>query len=88
MEVPPPQAGEVLIRTVASPINPADLNFIEGKYPVRPVLPATPGAEGSGFVEQVGPGVDCVKPGDLVLLPRSFGAWREAGIAKADNMAG
>ena len=86
VEIPPLDAGDVLIRTVASPINPADLNFIEGKYPVRPVLPTTPGAEGSGIVEEVGEGVDRVKPGDLVLLPRSYGAWREAGVAKADEL--
>ena len=38
-EVPEPRAGEVLIRVEASPINPADLNIIEGKYPKRPQLP-------------------------------------------------
>ena len=86
VEVPPPQAGEALVRTIAAPINPADLNFIEGKYPVRPVLPATPGAEGVGTVEEVGAGVDRVRPGDLVLLPRSYGTWREAGIANADEL--
>ena len=86
IEVPPPQSGEVLVRTIAAPINPADLNFIEGKYPVRPVLPTTPGAEGAGIVEEVGPGVDRVLPGDLVLLPRSMGTWREAGVVHADDL--
>lgn len=85
-EVAAPQTGEVLIRTVASPINPADLNFIEGKYPVRPVLPATPGTEGAGIVEETGPGVDRVKAGDLVLLPLAYGAWREAGLASAKEL--
>ena len=85
-EIPPPQTGEVFIRTIASPINPSDLNFIEGKYPVRPVLPATPGTEGAGLVEATGPGVDRVKPGDLVLLPRSYGAWREAGLVNAEEL--
>ena len=86
VEVPPPQAGQALVRTIAAPINPADVNLIEGKYPVRPVLPATPGAEGAGMVEEVGVGVDRVKPGDLVLLPRSYGTWREAGLANAEEL--
>ena len=38
----------------AAPINPADLNQIEGKYPVRPELPATPGFEGAGVVVELG----------------------------------
>ena len=86
IEIPPPQTGEVLIRTIAAPINPADLNFIEGKYPVRPVLPATPGAEGAGIIKQIGPGVERVKVGDLVLLPRSYGSWAEAGLAMAKEL--
>lgn len=86
IEVASPGAGEALIRTVAAPINPADLNFIEGKYPVRPVLPATPGAEGAGIVEQVGEGVERVAPGDLVLLPRSYGTWRDAGLVNAEEL--
>ena len=86
IEVPPPQAGEVFVRTLAAPINPADLNLIEGKYPVRPVLPATPGSEGAGIVQEVGPGVERVRPGDLVLLPRSYGTWREAGLANAEQL--
>ena len=41
----------------AAPINPADLNQIEGKYPVRAELPATPGFEGAGIVVDVGANV-------------------------------
>ena len=86
IEVASPGVGEVVIRTIASPINPSDINSIEGKYPVRPILPATPGAEGSGIVEQVGAKVDRVQPGDLVLLPRSYGAWKEGGLVKAEEL--
>jgi trans-2-enoyl-CoA reductase len=38
----------------AAPINPADLNQIEGKYPIRPGTPATPGFEGAGIVVELG----------------------------------
>ncbi len=40
-----------------APINPSDINTIEGKYPIRPELPGVPGHEGVGVVEAVGPKV-------------------------------
>ncbi|MES2474496.1 MAG: 2-enoyl thioester reductase domain-containing protein [Verrucomicrobiota bacterium] len=43
--------GEVLVRVVAAPLNPADLNTVEGTYGVKLELPATPGIEGFGVVE-------------------------------------
>ena len=43
-------ADQALVRMLAAPINPADLNAIEGKYPIRPELPAIPGMEGAGVV--------------------------------------
>ena len=51
---PTPAADEAVVRMRAAPINPADLNQIEGKYPVRPELPATPGFEGAGIVVELG----------------------------------
>lgn len=42
--------GEVRVRILATPINPADLNWIEGTYGTRPELPATPGTEAVGEV--------------------------------------
>ncbi len=44
---------EVLIRWLASPINPADINQIQGVYPIKPPLPAVGGNEGYGRVEEV-----------------------------------
>jgi NADPH:quinone reductase-like Zn-dependent oxidoreductase len=37
--------GEVRLRIIASPINPADMNWMEGTYGVKPSLPETPGSE-------------------------------------------
>ena len=54
---PTPVADEVVVKMKAAPINPADLNAIEGKYPVRPTLPATPGMEGAGVVVELGSAV-------------------------------
>ena len=79
-------ADEVLVKMVAAPVNPADLNSIEGKYPIRPALPATPGMEGAGFVVEVGSSVRTLKVGSLVILPHSLGTWREACAVSAEKL--
>ena len=53
-----PQPHEVRVRVLAAPINPADLNMIEGTYGILPPLPAVPGGEVHGFFEVVGIAVD------------------------------
>ena len=70
----------------AAPINPADLNQIEGKYPIRSELPATPGFEGSGVVMELGENVENISIGAHVILPHNFGTWREAGAVKAADL--
>jgi trans-2-enoyl-CoA reductase len=75
---PAPGPDEVVVKMSAAPINPADLNSIEGKYPIRPTLPATPGMEGSGEVIEAGSEVRNLKTGTQVILPHGFGTWREA----------
>src|SRR5437016_2536869 len=83
---PTPSAGEVIVKMRAVPINPADLNQIEGKYPVRAQLPATPGFEGAGIVAEVDRGVTNVAVGALVILPHNIGTWRDAVAVKADEL--
>lgn len=55
--VPQPGPGEVLVRVAASPVNPSDLDFIEGRYGFKKPVPVVPGFEGSGTVVQVGAGL-------------------------------
>jgi trans-2-enoyl-CoA reductase len=81
-----PAAGEVLVRMLAAPINPADLNQIEGKYPIRFPLPATPGFEGAGVLEMLGEGVKDLKVGEQVILPHDLGTWREKAVVAADKL--
>lgn len=81
-----PASNEALVRITAAPINPADLNAIEGKYPVRPELPATPGFEGAGVVEKVGDAVRGLAVGTQVILPHDLGTWREAAVVAADKL--
>jgi trans-2-enoyl-CoA reductase len=86
VEAARPGPGEALVHRILAPINPADLNTVEGKYPVRYPLPATPGVEGVGTVAEVGEGVTDLKPGMAVLLPHGYGTWREAGIVEAAKL--
>lgn len=56
--VPRPQAGQVLIRMAAAPINPSDLGALSGmSYRGQRRFPFTPGLEGSGTVVEAGGGL-------------------------------
>lgn len=68
---PPPDA--VAVEMFAAPVNPADLNLIEGTYGVRPETPFTPGIEGSGVVLR-SPVAD-FSPGDQVVILSRAGTW-------------
>jgi trans-2-enoyl-CoA reductase len=80
-----PATGEALVRMLAAPINPADLNQIEGKYPIKFPLPAVPGFEGAGVVEAVH-GVPDPAIGARVILPHDLGTWREKAVVAADKL--
>jgi trans-2-enoyl-CoA reductase len=83
---PDPAPGEAIVQMRAAPINPADLNQIEGKYPVKAALPATPGFEGAGIVVDVAADVKDLSSGTLVILPHNVGTWRDAVAVKADEL--
>ena len=65
IEVQGPQDGEVLVRMAAGGLCHSDLHVMKGHL-VAP-LPAVLGHEGAGIVEEVGPGVSTLKPGDHVI---------------------
>jgi mitochondrial enoyl-[acyl-carrier protein] reductase / trans-2-enoyl-CoA reductase len=83
---PTPASDEAVVQMRAAPINPADLNQIEGKYPIRPQLPATPGFEGAGIVVDLGKSVKDLTVGALVILPHNLGTWRDAVAVKASEL--
>jgi NADPH:quinone reductase len=60
-----PGPGEALIRHEAVGLNYIDVYHRSGLYPL-PSLPAVPGLEAAGVVEQIGPGVTEVAVGDRV----------------------
>ena len=79
-----PKAGEILVRMLAAPINPADINFIQGVYGLKPVFPdATAGMEGCGVVEETRS--SAFLPGDQVILLQGIGTWARYLTAAADR---
>lgn len=83
--LPSPGSDEILIDMLAAPINPADLNVIEGTYGDLPELPATIGNEGVGRIAAAGPGVTGLAPGQLVL-PMAFGTWTRQMLVPAGQV--
>jgi S-(hydroxymethyl)glutathione dehydrogenase/alcohol dehydrogenase len=61
-----PKTGEVLVRIVATGVCHTDAFTLSGADP-EGLFPAILGHEGGGIVEEVGPGVTSVKPGDHVI---------------------
>ncbi|KAF9447718.1 trans-2-enoyl-CoA reductase [Macrolepiota fuliginosa MF-IS2] len=89
--LPPPAPGTVNIRFLLSPINPADINVIEGVYPSKPSLTYDltdsgkgskeepvfiGGNEGLATVTSVGEHVEGLKVGDwVVMVKQQVGTW-------------
>lgn len=84
---PKPQRHEVLVRMLYAPINPADLNYIEGTYGRQPQFPAIPGNEGIGRVEDVGDEVESLTEGDLVIPLHPIGTWSHHLVAAENQFA-
>ncbi|MFF2195862.1 zinc-dependent alcohol dehydrogenase family protein [Streptomyces sp. NPDC058157] len=90
-EVPagPPGPGELLIRVEAIGLNRAEALFRGGDYIEAPkAFPATLGAEASGTVEAVGPGVKGFEPGRAVSVVPGFsmndyGVYAERAVVPA-----
>lgn len=77
-----PKHGEVLVRISAAPINPADLNTVEGTYGEKLELPAVPGIEGCGVVEESA--ADGFVPGDRVMFLERADTWSTHSTVSAE----
>ncbi len=66
VELAPPKAGEVRVKIAACGVCHSDLHFLEGSVPI--VTPVVLGHEAAGIVEEVGPEVRDVAPGDHVVI--------------------
>ena len=66
IDVEGPREGEVLVRNVATGVCHTDAFTLTGEDP-EGIFPSILGHEGGAVVEEVGPGVTSVKPGDHVI---------------------
>jgi trans-2-enoyl-CoA reductase len=82
----PPPPNSVNIRFLLSPINPADINVVEGVYPSKPAKTdilshegqslVVGGNEGLAQVTAVGAGVDTLRVDDqVIMIKQQAGTW-------------
>jgi len=84
IDVAGPGSGQVRLRQEAAGLNFIDVYHRTGLYP-QP-LPFTPGVEGAGVVEAVGPDVTGVKIGDRVAYAGPIGGYAEVRLIDADRL--
>lgn len=83
VDIPRPQAGEVLIKLHAASLNYIDLAVASGAFPA-PQLPLIPVADGAGEVVECGEGVAAYKPGDRVL-PHFLPDWQAGRLPSLES---
>jgi len=84
-EVGKPGPGQVRLRHTAVGLNYIDTYQRSGLYPMQ--LPSGLGSEAAGVIEEVGPGVPDLKPGDRVAYAGGpLGAYSEARVMPADRL--
>lgn len=85
-KISPPKKDEVLVKVLISPINPVDVNVIQGKYPMRPSLPTIGGMEFVGKIAEVGEDVENLEVGDHVIPSKYVsGSWSTFVKCPADH---
>lgn len=90
IEKPLPQleAGQVLVKMLASPVNPSDLVYLMGQYGLPPVDGAFAGFEGCGIVVAANAGIYgkwlTGKRVAVSAQPGTDGVWAKYAITKAN----
>jgi len=79
--LPEPDRGEARVKIEAAGVNFIDVYHRNGVYPGQ--LPITPGMEGAGVVDAMGPGVSELKPGDRVAYAMYQGSYAEYAVVPA-----
>ena len=80
-----PGAGEARVRIEAAGLNYIDVYHRTGLYPSTN-MPFTPGREGAGVVEAVGPGVTEINVGDRVAFATHQGSYTEVAIVPSEAL--
>jgi len=83
VEVGEPGPGQVKLRQEAAGLNFIDVYHRTGQY--QQALPFTPGVEGAGVIEAVGPDVTNLKVGDRVAYAGPIGGYAEERLLDADR---
>ena len=83
-----PANGQLVLKLLAAPINPADINMIQGVYPIKPkAFPAVGGNESVCEVVEVSDGVKTLQIGDWVLPAQSgSGTWQTFKVASESDL--
>ena len=84
VDVGEPAPGQVRLRQEAAGLNFIDVYHRTGLYP-QP-LPFTPGVEGAGIVEAVGPDVEELRIGDRVAYAGPIGGYAEVRLIDAGRL--
>jgi len=84
VEIGEPGRGEVRIRQEAVGLNFIDVYHRTGLYPLD--MPFTPGVEGAGVVEAVGPDATELRAGDRVAYGGPIGSYAERRLIPADRL--
>ncbi|WP_353250216.1 zinc-dependent alcohol dehydrogenase family protein [Salinisphaera sp. T31B1] len=92
IDTPTPGPGQLLVRQVASSVNPVDTKLRTAGPPIAPALPGVLGCDVAGIVEAVGDGVTRFTEGDAVYgcaggLRGRGGAYGEYIAVDAELMA-
>lgn len=82
--LPDPGPGQARVRIEASGLNFIDIYHRTGAYPAP--LPFTPGMEGAGVVDALGPGVSQVTKGDRVAYAMELGSYAEYAVVPASRL--
>lgn len=86
-ELRPLKPDEVRVAMRYAPVNPADLNFMEGTYARAAHPPAIPGHEGVGEVVEKGSDVTSLGIGDIVIPLLGTGCWAQHMTAEEQFFA-
>jgi NADPH:quinone reductase len=79
--VPPPDAGEILVKVAAAGVNRPDVMQRQGNYPPPPGVSDIPGLEIAGEIAAIGPNVKRWKIGDRVFALVVGGGYAEYCLA-------
>ena len=88
-DIPTPNKGQVLVRVLASPINPSDLVYLHGQYGLPPVEHTFAGFEACGIVEKANAGIygKWLKGKRVAMAAQAGfdGFWGNYAITRATN---